>query len=161
MVKPDWDAPEYSLPEPGWYHVEVSRAELKQGPKAQYYAVRLGEVGTDRGIAFDNIIMTGKAAGMGVSKLKCLGVPIGSDVEPHDLNGKRAWVYILQEKYTARDGRPKMKTVVDARASNTHAGYLSEDEYKEKGASLAPIDGWRKPDPSTDPFPPAEGDVPF
>src|SRR5690349_25074161 len=127
MVKPDWDAPEFSLPEPGWYHVEVSRAELKQGPKAQYFAVRLGEVSTNRGIAFDNIMVTGGGAGMGVSKMKALGIAPGSEVEPHDLNGRRAWVYILHEKYTGRDNRPKMKTVVDVRASDTHAGYLSED----------------------------------
>jgi hypothetical protein len=146
MVKPDWDAPEFSLPEPGWYHVEVGKAELKQGPKAQYFACRLGEVGTNRGIAFDNIMVTGGGAGMGISKMKCLGIPPGADVEAEDLNGRRAWVYILQEKYTGKDGRQKMKTVVDTRATGTHCGYLSEDEYKEKGGSLAPIDNWKKTD---------------
>ena len=144
MVRPDWDAKEFSLPEPGWYHVQVSNAELKQGPKSMYFSIRLGEIDSNRGIAFDNIMVTGGGAGIGVSKMKALGIVPGSEVEPHDLDGMRAWVYIVWGKYTGKDGNPKTKTVVDTRATGTHCGYLSEDEYKEKQSTLAPIDGWKK-----------------
>lgn len=155
MVKPDWDAPEFSLPEPGWYHVEVGKAEFKSNDKGNaWFSVRLGEVDSNRGIAFDNIFVRGKAAGMGNSKLKCLGIAPGSDVEVEDLNGKRAWVYILHGTYTGKDGKPKAKTEVDVKASDAHCGYLSEDEYKERGSSLAPIDNWKRTDGTEGPADP-------
>jgi hypothetical protein len=149
MAKLDWDLMNESSFAPGCYRVEVAAAEEKTSKKGDPY-LNLRLVALDFGratLCFDIIMLAGKGARIGYTKLVELGVPQGTDeVLAASLVGMRAYVWVAHEVY---DGKTRLKVFVDADGSA--CGYSSIDrvpeDYTQPGpqpepAAKAKPDAW-------------------
>ena len=115
----------FMIPPPGVYLAEVDLVEskkTKQGDTA--LVVQLRDVGSRVEICRDWLMLTGGGRGIGMAKLRQLGVPEGTPkLEPLSLVGRRVRVAIKHEPY---DGKPTAK--VDIAADGFRCGYLAAEE---------------------------------
>jgi hypothetical protein len=117
---------------PGFYHVEVSHCEEGVSAKGdEKLTVKLAALDHRKeGLCQDTIMLGGPGRGMGAGKLKRLGVTIdlsaGGDIHPHDLIGKRCYVYVENEIYNSRNGPVESLKVKGAEGNGL--GYWLESE---------------------------------
>lgn len=112
----------YTLPPEGTYLAEVDLVETAKSAKGDtYLRVQLRDVNTRAEICRDMVMLTGGGRGIGMAKLRQLGVPEGTQkLEPLALVGKRVRVAIMHDTY---EGQKRAK--VDIKAEGFKCGYLA------------------------------------
>lgn len=117
----DWDAAKNTELKPGIYQVEVVACTPKTSQSGnRMWSVRLHAVEFDAMLCYDNMMLTGKGAGMTAAKLELLGFARGSQVDAPDLVGRRAWVSVLEKEYNG-----KVNLAVDISAPGSKCGYFA------------------------------------
>lgn len=126
------------LAAPGRYYAEVKDAKEKisKSSGVPMFEVYFKDVETGSGLCYDNIMLGGRGAGIGVKKLKCLDAVLeeeGKYVLPDDaaeLIGRRCCITIKHEKYTDNNGNAKTKAAIDFDVGESF-GYEPEGESKK------------------------------
>lgn len=140
-MKLDWSADWDSNFRPGTYLVEVTEANGGQSQKGNLW-IRVSLAAIEwPGKPFlcsDFISITGGGRGLGMQKLRGLGVEEGrEEIRPGELIGMRAYAVVDEEEYNNRK-----RLAVDIYAPTApFAGYYPESEPPEK---------WNQPDPEAD-----------
>ncbi len=125
-----------ALAKEGWHHVEVRESQEKQSSNGNdYYNLELVSVGSDHRVAYDNIMLTGKGAGIGLRKLKVLGgaqrnaEDTGWDIHPPQrLIGTRAFVHVFHKGY---EWNGEQRTNCAVSVSEGDAGYRAPSDPPE------------------------------
>ena len=125
----------YALVPAGDYIAEVKAAIEKVAVSSGRPYLSLEFMGVDppyqgRTLCFDVIVTVGDGFGIGVKKLRALGVPIGAEsqvaFEADELRGRRVRLTLVEDTFTKADGTVirKMKPVFDR---EKNFGYQSLD----------------------------------
>ena len=130
----DWEdydssASQYQSIQPGIHHVVVASAEERESAAGNaYFSVRLKQVDGNATVCFDTIMLSGKALGMGLTKLAMLGFVPGEQKEilAAELIGKKAFVSCKEDTYEG-----KTRLVVDITARGSRCGYWPEEDPPE------------------------------
>ena len=145
--------------QPGIYFVEVQRCEeaysKKEDPMLTLVFVALDH--KKEKLCQDTIMCGGAGRGMGMGKLKALGIDIeplkkGGSINGTDLVGKRCYVNVENEIYNSRTMGP-MESLKVKKAEGAPLGYWPEDSppngYKGvaggEGDPLGDDDPWSRP----------------
>ena len=112
----DSEAVDNGCPPAGKYLVEIKDAEKKDASRSGdgMVTIRAKIVGGDHAgySIFDNLMMTGRGAGIGASKAKAFGVTLkkGRTVDTDDFIGRRAYCFAAPELYRGKTHlRPDIK----------------------------------------------------
>jgi hypothetical protein len=122
--------PDFGLP-PGVYHVEVASAVEQRSKSSGAGMFKVSLVALDHGkkrLCYDYIMLEGAAKGIGIGKLKRLGLDMSAKervVEADELIGKRCYINLVQETFEGRNG-PSVSLKV-GRLEQTDFGYFAED----------------------------------
>ena len=120
----------------GWHHVEVHQSDEKFSNNGNdYYNLELVSVGSGKHVAYDNVMLTGKGASIGLRKLKTLGgvqrnaTDTGWDIHPPQrLVGARAFVHVFHKSY---EWNGEQRTNCAVSISEGDAGYRAADDPPE------------------------------
>lgn len=114
---------------PGTYSIEVVKSveKLSKNGGAPYFEAELLALDFGKTLCFDILMLAGKGAGIGVTKLRALGFTEERDeIAAGELIGRRAFVAVGDDEY---DGKVRLK--VDINAEGSKCGYWPEDEKPE------------------------------
>lgn len=135
------------LPEEGWYAVEVQACTQKRSRRgADYYNLKLVDPETQRFLAYDVCVLQGKGNGIGLQRLRTLGVAQRNEAgtgwkidPPQRVEGLRAYAYLVHEQYDL-DGEQRTRCKVSIR--HGACGYCTKDHAPEDvlNAPRAPSD---------------------
>lgn len=115
----------FTIAPEGTYLAEVDSVEPKRTAGGEMsLSVQLRDPNSRAQICIDTLMLTGKGRGIGLAKLRQLGVPEGQQkLDPLSLVGRRVRVAIYHEKY---EGQPRAK--VNIKAEGFKCGYLAVAE---------------------------------
>lgn len=132
----------------GAHHVQVTVCDARRSSKGDpMLSLRLCAPGTNKVIAFDNIMLAGDGKNMGLAKLEQLGFPIEAQmqIDTNRVKGRRCAVWIKH----GLDQKGGKRAEVDIRASLPfRCGYLNETAAQEAGIigeAAAPAIGQETP----------------
>ena len=131
------------LPPAGWHRVEVRTCEEKHSKNGNdYYSVELVDPLKRKLLAYDNVMLSGNATGMGLRKLRALGAATrnaedtGWDIlPPAQVVGKSGYASLVHEEYEW-DGTSRTRVVVSIKDGECGyhpngeppAGFVEDDE---------------------------------
>lgn len=103
----------FTVAPPGTYLAEVDLVEEKTSKSGdKYLQVQLRDVNSRAMICRDALMLTGNGRGIGLAKLRQLGVAEGTkSIDPLDLTGRRVRVAVMNDKY---EGNPQAKVDIKA-----------------------------------------------
>ena len=150
----DKDVNDGGLANEGWHLVEVRQSREKRSNNGDdYYSVELVGAPSGKHVAWDNIMLGGKGAGIGLRKLKVLdgaqrnATDTGWDIHPpRRLVGTRAFVHVFHKAFEW-NGEQRTNCAVSIREGE--AGYRAPDDPPE-GFTADPPEGFT-----------ADDDIPF
>lgn len=137
MVDLNWD--EDALPTAGVHYAEVKESKVKKSESGNtMFSIVLYRVDDGAKLCYDNILLTGAGRGIGMQKLKGLGVPEGTtSLDAADLIGRRCFVAVKSDTYNG-----KTRLAVD----------IAQGPFKGLWLESAPPEGFSATPASADPL---------